>query len=203
MSLVKTRHILISLFYEDNDYKIGIIKNYIFIFIFAVNYSISILFYDYKTLHKIYEEKGKFNFAFQLPQIIYSSLITIFIANLIKKLLLCENNIILIKNAKINDLEQVQKQELNIIFLKYILFFIITYILLLFFWIYSVSFCIVYKNTQNHLLVDTIISFLFTCIISLVLFLVPGIFRILSLQSGKLQKYWMYNVSKILQFILC
>ena len=203
LSLVKTRHILISLFYEDNDYKIGIIKNYIFIFIFAVNYSISILFYDYKTLHKIYEEKGKFNFAFQLPQIIYSSLITIFIANLIKKLLLCENNIILIKNAKINDLEQVQKQELNIIFLKYILFFIITYILLLFFWIYSVSFCIVYKNTQNHLLVDAIISFLFTCIISLVLFLVPGIFRILSLQSGKLQKYWMYNVSKILQFILC
>jgi hypothetical protein len=68
LSLLRTQHILFFTFYKGNDYNIRIIKIYLFFFTFAINYSVSILFYNYVTFHKIYEEKGIFNFIYQIPQ---------------------------------------------------------------------------------------------------------------------------------------
>ena len=83
LSLIKSRHFLISIFYERDDYNINIIKKYLFFFTFAINYSVCILFYNYKTFHKIYEEKGSFNFSYQFPQMLYSSFVTILFYNLL------------------------------------------------------------------------------------------------------------------------
>ena len=201
LSLIKTRHILFSLFFERNGGNLKTIKRYILLFSFGVNYSICILFYNYNTIHKIYEEKGKFNFGYQFPKIISSSFITILLINLVSKICLYEDNILAIKINNGN-LQDRQKKELNIIYWKFVSFFIVTYLLLFFFWVYSISFCIVYKNTQTHLLINTIISFIFTCIISLILFLIPGIFRILSFEKGKNQRKTLYIISKVLQIIL-
>ena len=48
-------------------------------------------------MHKIYIDEGAFNFIYQFPQIIYSSLISMIISNLIKYLSLTEKNIITLK----------------------------------------------------------------------------------------------------------
>ena len=202
-SLIKSRHILISNFCKGNSYNLGIIKKYLLLFSFAINYSICILFYNYKTFHKIYEEKGKFNFGYQIPKIIYSSLITVCIIILVSKLILLEGNFLAIKNAKNENLKNSQKKELNITFWKLVIFFVVTYILLFFFWIYSISFCVVYKNTQTHLLVNGIISFIISCVIPFILYLIPGIFRVISLRKGEYQRNLLYNVSKYLQICLC
>ena len=51
-------------------------------------------------MHKIYIDEGNFNFIFQLPQIIYSSLISYIINKIIDYSELSENNISEIKQVE-------------------------------------------------------------------------------------------------------
>jgi len=44
-------------------------------------------------MHKIYEDKGKFNFLYQIPQILYSTLISRIIDAIIRPLALSQDNI--------------------------------------------------------------------------------------------------------------
>ena len=199
LSLLRTQHILFFTLYKGNDYNIRIIKIYLFFFTFAINYSVSILFYNYETMHKIYEESGAFNFIYQIPQILYSAIITGILRAIVTKLGLCENNILVIKNAKLNDLENQKKKGLKIIYIKFVLFFVVTYVLLTIFWVYSISFCVVYKNTQIHLLKDVILSFLTSFVYPIIIYLLPGFFRIHSLKNKKGKKHLLYNFSKIIQ----
>ena len=51
-------------------------------------------------MHKIYEDEGSFNFIYQLPQILYSTMICSVINALVKSLSLSEKNILEIKQEK-------------------------------------------------------------------------------------------------------
>ena len=84
---------------------------------------------------------------------------------------------------------------------KFFLFFLIDYFLLLLFWYYLSCFCAVYKNTQVHLIKDTLISFGLSLIYPLLLYLLPGVFRIISLRAKKANRECLYKLSKILQLI--
>ena len=86
--------------------------------------------------------------------------------------------------------------------IKIIIFFITTYILLFCFWVYVGCFCVVYKNTQIHLLTEVISSFGVSLIIPLFIYLIPGIFRIPSLKGRKRNKPLLFKFSKILQNLL-
>ena len=78
-SLLKMKHILIFTFYTYTDYNSKIIKIILFFFSFALYFTINALFFNDKTIHKIYEDHGKFNFIYQIPKILYSTIITSFI----------------------------------------------------------------------------------------------------------------------------
>ena len=156
LSLLKSSNILIFAFLNVNDYNSQIIKIYIFLYTFLINYVVSAMFYSEDTMHQIYVESGSFNFAYQLPQMFYSLIISSILQIAINFLGLYESNIIQIKNNKnVKD----NKKQLFVIKCKIILFFILTYILLFCIWIYSGCFCAVYKNTQMHLLKDVLSSF--------------------------------------------
>ena len=45
-------------------------------------------------MHKIYEEKGSFGYIYNIPQIIYSSLISGFIDGLIQELALTDSKLV-------------------------------------------------------------------------------------------------------------
>ena len=126
ISLLRTKNILFFTFYKGNDYNIINIKIYLFFFTFAINYSVCILFYNYKTLHKIYKENGKFNFIYQLPQIIYAAIITGVLSTIVNRLGLCENNILVIKKSLLVEIEKEKQKQLDIILCKLISFFIVT-----------------------------------------------------------------------------
>ena len=51
-------------------------------------------------MHKIYKDRGKFDLLFQIPQILYSTLISRFIDTLIKSLALSQDNMIELKEKK-------------------------------------------------------------------------------------------------------
>ena len=47
---------------------------YLFFFSFSSDLTINALFFNDDIMHKIYQDKGKYNFFYQIPQILYSSL---------------------------------------------------------------------------------------------------------------------------------
>ena len=130
---------------------------------------------------------------------VYSSLITSVLNYIITTLGLCQSDILKIKYCNLNILEKKTKGTLNCIKCKITIFFIITYVFLILFWVYLGCFCAVYKNTQIHLLIEVFSSFLTSLIASLFLNLLPGIFRIPSLKNIKSNRYVLYKFSKILQ----
>ena len=85
--------------------------------------------------------------------------------------------------------------------IKFIVFYICSFIFMSFFWYFISSFCAVYKNTQIILIKDTLISFLLSMLYPLGINLVPGFFRIPALRSPKRDKKCMYNFSKIVALI--
>ena len=200
ISLLKTNHSLIFTFFNNKDYNSKIIKIDIFFIGFIIDYFLNGLFFDEDTMHKIYETKGSFNLEYQLPKIIYSSLISLVLNILLKTLALSNNAIINFKNDKSKDDIDKRKVELeNNLKIKFILYFILSSIFLLFFWYYISMFGAIYPNTQYHLLKDALISFGLSLIYPLGIYLLPGIFRIHALSDLKKNREYLYNFSKILQ----
>ena len=202
ISLLKTKHNLIFTFFYDNDYNSKFVKIDLFIISFTINYTVNALFYDNDTMHKIYERKGSFDLEIQLPKIIYSSLISIGITLLLKFLALSHSKILEFKNNKSKeDLDERKidlEKKLRIIF---IIYFILGFLFLIFFWYYVAMFCAVYRNTQLHLLKDTLISFCLSLIYPFGINLLPGLFRIPALSNFKKKKKCLYDFSKVLQIL--
>ena len=197
ISLLRTQHILLFTFLNFKDDNSQIIKIFIFFFSFAINYTISAMFYSDETMHKIYIDAGSFDFTYQLPQMVYSFIISSILQVLLNYLGLYEDNIITIKKNIKN--KEIKKNELFKIKLKLLIFFVITYILLFLCWIYLGCFCAVYKNTQIHLLLDVSSSFAISFIWPFIFFLLPTFFRIISLKNNK--RYLMFKFSKLLELI--
>ena len=82
LSLIRTNHIILFIFYPD-DYNSKIIKVSIFIFNLSSYIALNTLFFSDSTMHKIYIDNCSFNFIYQLPQIIYSTIISAIIDILI------------------------------------------------------------------------------------------------------------------------
>ena len=173
---------------------------FLFFFFFAVQFAFNALFFNDDTMHKIYIEEGKFNFIYQIPIIIYSSLISEPINAIVRYLALIENIIIEIKNAKqfINFKEKVNNISKKIKF-RFVIFFIISFLLLLFFMYYITCFCGVYINTQIHLIKDSVISFILSLIYPFGIFLIPGIFRISALRAKDKNKQYLYKFSGLIE----
>ena len=195
-SLIKSKHILISTFCYFKDYNAQIIKIYMFFFTFESNFVFSAMFYSETTMNKIYLEDGVFDLTYQLPKMFYS-LITSNILNILLNYLgLCENSLIAIKHnikSKIG-----YKKIVSRLKIKLTLFFIINYIIILGFWIYLGCFCAVYPNTQIHLIKEVTSSFLISFITPFFINIIPGIFRIPSLDK-RAKRICLYKFSKIMQ----
>ena len=202
LSLLKSKHTLFFAFCQNDDYNSRIIKIDLFLNSFTIYYTVNALFFNDDTMHKIYISKGSFDLEYQLPQIIYSSLISMVLITLLKVLALSNNRIIKFKQDKSkNDIDKEGEELENILKIRFVLYFIISFMLLLFFWYYVSMFGAIYRNTQYHLLKDTLISFGLSLCYPFVIYLFPGCFRILALSDKKRNKKYSYNFSKFLQII--
>ena len=198
ISLLKFKHLLFKIM-NSNDYNSRMIKIYLFFYNFGTCYTVNALFFNDASLHKIYLEDGDFNIIYQLPQILYSTIISVIIDQILRFFALSEKKIISFKQAKISHNIELQAEKLlRILFCKFLNFFVISFLILLVFWYYISCFCAVYKNTQYHLTKDTLISFGTSMITPLGINLIPGIFRIPSIKN---KKSYLYKVSKIIQLI--
>jgi len=202
ISLIMTKHLLIFSFIYNDDYNSRLIKINLFFFTFGINYTVNGLFFNDSSMHKLYVDEGKYNFIYQIPKIIYSTIISSVVLTILKFLALSEKNVLKIKRAEKDVLDKVYKMQTKFIKLKFILFFIIIIIFLFLFWYYIGCFCAVYENTQIHLLSDSLISFAISLFYPLVIYLIPGIFRLCSLNNKEKDRKRLYNFSKIIQLII-
>ena len=203
ISLIKTKHSLILALFNNKDYNSKIIKIDLFFIGFSIDYIINALFFNDDTMHKIYQNKGKFDFETLIPIMVYSMIIS-WILNLPLNFLSMSNDAILsFKQFKyeINIVKRAKylEDKLNI---KFILYFVISFLFLSFFWYYISIFCVIYKNTQIHLIKDTLMSFGLSLFIPFALYLIPGFFRIPALSDSKNKRKYLYNFSLFLQSLL-
>jgi hypothetical protein len=205
ISLLKTKHNFIFSFFNNNDYNSRIIKINFFFVGFTIYYAINALFYTDNTMHKIYESMGSYEFENQITIVVSSSLISVILNTILKILALSNDDIIEFKQKE--EKENMIEKKNNLfkkLHLKFTLYFIISFILLLFIWYYISMFGAIYRNTQYHLLKDTLMGFGLSLIYPFVIYLLPGIFRILSLsvdKNKKKKKECLYKFSCILQKI--
>ena len=196
ISLLKTKHNLIFAICNNIDYNARIIKIDLFLIGFTIDYIVNALFYNDDTMHKIYKSKGEFDLETQLPITIYSYLITSVLNIPLNFLALSNDSILAFKKSKSNMMTRAKKLIKTLI-IKFVFYFLISFIFLLFFWYYITMFCIIYKNTQIHLLKDTLISLCLSLFTPFIIYLVPGIFRIPSLNRSN--RKCLYNFSNLLQ----
>ena len=202
LSQLRTKNLFIFSFWPNqNDYNSRIVKIYLFFFIFTIYYTVNACFFDESTLQQINEDGGEFNFIYQIPQILYSSLICILLNSIMKYFALSEHNIVKLKQEKIRYIFMKRtKNTIQNLKCKFAFFFIISFVLLIFFWYYLGCFCAIYKNTQLHLLKDSVISFGFSLLYPFGYYLIPGLFRIPALY--KKDRKCLYNLSKLIQALL-
>ena len=182
LSLIKANHILFFTFFSKGDYNPQSIKICLFFFMFVLHAFINTLFFNDATMHKIFENRGIFNFIVVLPQIIYTIIICGFLNIIIKQLSLSQKNILEIKYDKnMSNLKIIH--VMNCINKKFIFFYIFSFIFLIFYWLYLSCFCFVYKNTQIYLFKVISISYSISFIYPFVIYLFISIFRIASLRT--------------------
>ena len=206
ISLLKRKQLLIFTLYTKDDYNSEIIKISLLLFSFSLYFTVNTLFFTDSTMHKIYEDRGSFDFIYQIPQILYSTIISFITNTIVSYLSLTEKNILKIKEAKEkikDDISNLVAKTKKCLMIKFILFFILNFLFLLFFWYYISCFCAVYKNTQTHLIKDTLISYSLSLLYPFGINFLPGIFRIPALNSKKKDKdkEFIYKFSKIIQLI--
>ena len=201
-SLLKKGHLFLFSFIPSKDYNSMILKICLFFFSFGLYYTINALFFTDATMNKIYISEGKYDFIYQIPTILYSNLICSIINLIVKTLSLSERDILKIKIiTKRENLNKKVKKIKKCLIIKFIFFYLISFIFLGIFWFYVSCFCAVYKYTQLYLIKDTLISFGLSLIYPLGYYLIPGIFRIPALKSKKRNKEFFYRISLLLQSI--
>ena len=198
MSLLRTKHIIFFSFFNNNDYNSKIIKIDLFFIGFILDCTVNALFFNDETMHKIYEDKGTFNFVYQLPQIIYSYLISYILNILLNLLAISEDDIINFKQIKTNIRGKDLKRKS---FIKFISFISLGFILLFCFGYYLSMFCTIYTNTQIHLIKDTLISFGISLVSPIIIYIFPGLFRIPSLSNPNKKSKYLFIISKIIQML--
>ena len=201
-SLVKMKQIFLFTFVSNDDYNIFVFKLSLFLMSFSLYMVVDAFFFSMDKMHEIYEKNGAYDLILQLPQIIYSSLISSVINTILRHLSLFENDILAIKKIKEKDICYLKaKWAKKCLIIKSIIFIFLSLILICFFSYYLSCFCAVYTNTQKILLKDTILSFCLSMSYSFGTCLLPGIFRISALRAKNHDKEGLYRLSNLIAFI--
>ena len=150
------------------------------------------------AIHNIYQNQGTFDLIYQIPQIIYSNIISFILDKIIRYLSLSQDYLI---NAKVNPIitNKIKlKKVFGVMVVKFTYFFLISFLFLFFFWLYIACFCFVYRNTQIYLIKDTVFSFGLSLLSPFIFYFASAILRIYSLK--KRNRDIMYILSQWILF---
>ena len=199
-SILKREHLILFTFLSPNDYNLIYVKFARLFFLICQDMAMNIIFFSDNSMHKLYANYGKYDFIQQIPQIIYSIVVSQII-----EVFICYLNLTDIYFYKVKKIinKKVNKNKilgiLRCIKIKLFVFFTFTFILFLFYWYFISSFCAVYQNTQITFIKDSISSFLTGLLYPFAFYLFPPILRIIALKdASKKRLKCIYKLSDII-----
>ena len=192
--LLKREHLILFTFCNINDYNIIYIKYIRLILFICTDMALNVFFFADETMHKMFLDYGKYNFIQQIPQIIYSTIVSQAIQVLINYLSLIDKHFYEIK--KINTNKEILKRKIiKCIKLKINFFLLFTFFMLTFYWYIISCFCAVYKNTQIAFVKDSAISFCLELLYPFIWYIFPSLLRRISLKFHKKRLSCIYKIS--------
>ena len=203
-SLIRREHLIFFTFFSYNDYNILSIKLSKFIFAVATDFALNVIFFFDETMSKIYLDYGKYNFIAQIPQAIYSTVLSEALDVLLRYLCLTEKDMYKIKKIEKQKYKFMNNDIFNIlrcVKIKLFVYFTVTHILFFFFWYFVAAFCAVYKNTQIILFKDSFLSLFLSLLYPFGLYLLPTALRIISLRDSQKRLKCLYKLSDIIPLI--
>ena len=197
---LKREHILLFTFINNKDYNFFVIKLAKLSFIITTDMAMNVLFFSDDSMHKIFLNYGKFDFVQQIVQIIYSTIVSQLLEVFLCFLSLTDVYFYKIKNLTPPDEIRKTFEYLKCMKKKLIIFFIFTFIFFGFYWYVVAVFCAVYENTQIIFLKDSLLSFVFSIVYSLILYFIPTCFRLCAIRNPKQNLQCIYKLSEIIPF---
>ena len=176
LSNLKREHLILFTFFVCDDYNLIYIKLARFIFLITTDMVMNVFFFSDESMHKLFISYGKYDFIQQFPQILYSAIISKLLEIFLCYLSLTDKPIYKLKKLKINDPST--SKVFKCINIKLIIFFIFTFVFILFYWYVVSAFCCVYKNTQIAFIKDWIFSFILGILLPFIIYLIPSALRI-------------------------
>ena len=197
--LLRREHKIIFTFFIYNDYNLFYMKICRFIFLIASDMAMNAFFFSDESMHKLFLNYGKYDFFQQIPQIIYSTIVSQLTEVFLCFLSLTDKHIYKIKH--LNQLNNKAASEIfRCIKIKLIFFFVFTIIFFVLYWYMVSSFCSVYQNTQSPFIKDSLLSFLLSLLLTFVLYLIPPALRICAIRDKKVRLKFIYKLSDIIPF---
>ncbi len=152
-----------------------------------------------RQLHNLYVNFGKHDTKNQFGLIFLSSIIPSLLFIVVRELTVSEREFIKVKNQPDPELRKTLEIEVNNVLLKkFIIFYISGLCFLIFCWYYIATFCAVFKNSQNDLFINSIISFALSAGLSFIIKLIPGFLRIPALKDKNSNT--LYKVSTFISY---
>ena len=199
-SLLSREHLILFTFFSWGDYNLMTIKLSRFFFLVCTDMAMNVFFFTDESMHKIYENKGEWDFAQNITQSVYSLIISQIIQVFICYLTLTDKHVFQIKK---NFYEKKNKNAeifniLKCIRIKLCIFYVYTFIFFLAYWYLITSFCAVYNNTQKTFIKDSLSSFIGGIILPFPLYIFPALLRIISLKPKKRNLSCLYKFSEFI-----
>ena len=159
------------------------------------------LFFTDETMHKLYLTYGKYDFVQQIPQIVYSTVISQILEVFLCFLSLTDSPFYEIKRIELTEKNNKKIHEIfKCINIKLVVFYIFTFIFYVLFWYIVVIFCSIYENTQITFLKDCLFSFLLGLILPFIYYVFPASFRTCAIRDEKISSHCTYKLSEIIPF---
>ena len=197
---LKREHLIFFTFCSCDDYNLFSIKLTRFVFLIVGDMALNTFFFSDDSMHKLFLNYGKYNFIQQIPQITYSTIISLLIEVFLCYLSLTDKYFYLIKTSFMKGNKEEIKKIIKCIKIKLIMFFIFVFIFFVLYWYIISVFCGVYRNTQITFIKDSVLSFSICLIYPLILYFISASLRICSLKNRKASCKCIYSLSYMIPF---
>ena len=194
-------HIILNVFFRQNDYNLFIVKLGLLFMTFPINLTFNILFYTNKSIKLSYVKSMDdiSMFWHNIANTIYSSILSSTLLIILKFICLTHNSVKILR--KLKDIGFARKKSicvLRCIKIRVSIYFILSLAFLVIFGFYVLCFCAVFENTQKELVKSTFTSWLISLLYPFIICFITSIFRKLAL---KFKNRILYMIKTMMQFL--
>ena len=200
-NILLTSHIILSVFFRHNDYNLFTVKLGLLLMTFPISLTMNIFFFTSKSIKLTYIRSmdDVSSFWSNIANSVYSSILANAILIILKFISLTHNSVrALRKIADINSAEAKSECILKCIKIRIVLYYILSFVFLIVFGFYVLSFCAIFENTQIELIKSTFSSWLISLIYPFIICFITSIIRSSAL---KCKSKVLYTIKKIMQFL--